>query len=68
MTEPWEMNAIDALAAMRSRALSPVELLDSVEARADQVEPVVNALCERRREEARASGARRRSMTRCVIG
>ena len=29
MTEPWEMTAIDALAAMRARDLSPVELLES---------------------------------------
>ena len=34
MTEPWEMTATDALAAMRARDLSPVELLDSVERRA----------------------------------
>ena len=53
MTEPWEMTAIDALAAMRARDLSPVELLESVERRADEVEPVVNALCERRPEDAR---------------
>ena len=55
MTEPWEMTATDALAAMRARTLSPVELLESVERRADQVEPVVNALCERRHDEARAA-------------
>ena len=53
MTEPWEMTATDALASMRARDLSPVELLESVERRADEVEPVVNALCERRSEEAR---------------
>ncbi|MGZ8615407.1 MAG: amidase family protein, partial [Actinomycetota bacterium] len=53
MTEPWELTATDALAAMRRRDLSPVELLESVERRADEVEPVVNALCERRPEEAR---------------
>jgi Asp-tRNA(Asn)/Glu-tRNA(Gln) amidotransferase A subunit family amidase len=52
MTEPWEMTATAALAAMRARDLSPVELLSSVERRADQVEPVVNALCERRHDEA----------------
>lgn len=53
MSEPWEMTAADALVAMRARDLSPVELLESVERRADEVEPVVNALCERRRDEAR---------------
>ncbi len=54
MTEPWEMTAAEALAAMRARDLSPVELLDSVERRADEVEPTVNALCERMAERARA--------------
>ncbi|MET0801897.1 MAG: amidase [Actinomycetota bacterium] len=53
MTEPWSMSVTEALAAMRARALSPVELLDSVEARADLVEPTVNAFTERRRDEAR---------------
>ena len=48
MAEPWEMTATDALAAMQALDLSPVELLESVERRADEVEPVVNALCERR--------------------
>lgn len=57
MNEPWEMTAIDALAAMRARDLSPIELLDSVERRADEVEPVVNALCERRHDEARVAAA-----------
>ena len=55
MTEPWQMTATDALAAMRARDLSPLELLESVERRADEVEPVVNALCERRHVEARAA-------------
>jgi aspartyl-tRNA(Asn)/glutamyl-tRNA(Gln) amidotransferase subunit A len=55
MTEPWELTATDALAAMRARDLSPLELLDSVERRADDVEPVVNALCERRGDEARVA-------------
>jgi len=47
MSEPWELPAVDALAAMRAKELSPVELLASVQARADAVEPVVNALCDR---------------------
>ncbi|MGH2631654.1 MAG: amidase [Actinomycetota bacterium] len=53
MTEPWEMTVTEALAEMRARSLSPVELLNSVEARADLVEPTVNAFTERRRDEAR---------------
>ena len=55
MIQPWEMTATCALDAMRARDLSPVELLDSVEQRADEVEPVVNAFTERRRDDARAS-------------
>jgi aspartyl-tRNA(Asn)/glutamyl-tRNA(Gln) amidotransferase subunit A len=55
MTEPWGMTATDALAAMRAKELSPVELLASVSQRADEVEPVVNALTERRTEEAKVA-------------
>ena len=47
MTEPWELTATDALARMRSKELSPVELLDAVYARADAVEPTINAFTER---------------------
>jgi len=46
MTEPWELTATDALARMRAKELSPVELLASVRARAEVVEPRVNALTE----------------------
>jgi len=46
MTEPWELTATDALARMRVKELSPVELLASVRARAEVVEPTVNALTE----------------------
>ena len=55
MTEPWELTATDALARMRTKQLSPVELLASVVARADSVEPTVNALTERRTDEAIAA-------------
>ena len=54
--------ATEALARFRDRSLSPVELLDAVIARAEAVEPTVNALCHERyeaaREEARAAEAR----------
>jgi aspartyl-tRNA(Asn)/glutamyl-tRNA(Gln) amidotransferase subunit A len=53
MSEPWELTAVEALARMRAKELSPTELLASVVARADVVEPVVNAFTERRTEEAR---------------
>jgi Asp-tRNA(Asn)/Glu-tRNA(Gln) amidotransferase A subunit family amidase len=56
------LSATEALALFRARQLSPVELLESVLARADDVEPIVNALChrfpERALEEAREAEAR----------
>jgi aspartyl-tRNA(Asn)/glutamyl-tRNA(Gln) amidotransferase subunit A len=49
------LSATDALAAFRSRELSPIELLDAVLARAEAVEPDVNALTAVRRESAYAA-------------
>jgi Asp-tRNA(Asn)/Glu-tRNA(Gln) amidotransferase A subunit family amidase len=57
MTEPWELTAVDARAAMRAGELSPAELLASVRARANAVEPTVNALCERIEDGADAAAA-----------
>jgi Asp-tRNA(Asn)/Glu-tRNA(Gln) amidotransferase A subunit family amidase len=54
MTDLHYMSATDALAAFRARTLSPVELLEAVIARADAVEPTINALCLRDDEGARA--------------
>lgn len=45
------LSAIDALDAFRSRALSPVELLNALIERAEQVEPQVNAFAETMFEE-----------------
>ncbi len=39
------MSAVEALRLFRSRKLSPVELMEAVVARAEAVEPTVNALC-----------------------
>jgi Asp-tRNA(Asn)/Glu-tRNA(Gln) amidotransferase A subunit family amidase len=39
------LSAAEALARFRSRELSPVELLEAVIARAEQIEPDVNAFC-----------------------
>ena len=47
--------ATEALQLFRSRDLSPVELLDACLARADQLEPVLNAFSAQRREEAKAA-------------
>jgi Asp-tRNA(Asn)/Glu-tRNA(Gln) amidotransferase A subunit family amidase len=66
VTEPWRLTATDALARMRAKELSPVELLDSVMARAHAVEPTVNALMERRADEAAA--AARASAERYATG
>ena len=57
MNEPWSLTAADALAAMRAKDLSPVELLESVIARAEAVEPIVNAFTERRYEQALAAAS-----------
>jgi Asp-tRNA(Asn)/Glu-tRNA(Gln) amidotransferase A subunit family amidase len=66
MAEPWELTAVDALAKMRAKELSPVELLASVRARAEAVEPTVNALTEHIGEAADA--AAEESATRYSIG
>jgi Asp-tRNA(Asn)/Glu-tRNA(Gln) amidotransferase A subunit family amidase len=55
-------SATDALAAFRSGELSPVELLDAVLARAEVVEPHVNAIVTVRREA--AHGAAREAEAR----
>jgi Asp-tRNA(Asn)/Glu-tRNA(Gln) amidotransferase A subunit family amidase len=56
------LSATEALQRFRARELSPVELLEAVLARAEEVEPTVNALCHRfsdaAREQARAAEAR----------
>jgi amidase len=45
MTDLHYLSATEALARFRSRDLSPVELLFAVIARAEAVEPTVNAIC-----------------------
>lgn len=52
MSEPWELQATEALRAFRDRTLSPVELMASVIARSASVEPIVNAFAEERFDEA----------------
>jgi len=56
------MSASEALAAFKSRKLSPVELMSAVIARAEQVEPKINAFpmthFERAMEEAKKAEAR----------
>ncbi|HEY4097565.1 MAG TPA: amidase [Baekduia sp.] len=52
-TDLHYLPATEALARFRDRSLSPVELLDVVIARAEAVDPVVNALVHHRYDEAR---------------
>jgi Asp-tRNA(Asn)/Glu-tRNA(Gln) amidotransferase A subunit family amidase len=62
MNELHYLSATEALARFRARELSPAELLEAVIARAEAVEPTVNALChtfyDAAREQARAAEAR----------
>ncbi|MES3003796.1 MAG: amidase [Pseudomonadota bacterium] len=59
MTEPCELSARQARALIESKALSPVELLDSCIARIERINPALNAMVttsfERARVEARAA-------------
>lgn len=52
MADLHYLGAVDALARFADRSLSPVELLDAVVARADAVEPAINAWSGRRLEQA----------------
>ena len=54
MSDLHYLPATEALARFRARELSPVELLEAVIARAEEVEPAVNALCHTFYDEARA--------------
>ncbi|WP_088282078.1 amidase [Kineosporia sp. A_224] len=55
MSDLHYLGATEVLRAFRARELSPVEVLDAVNARADAVEPTVNALLERDHEDFRAA-------------
>lgn len=57
MTDLHYLSATEVLRAFRARDLSPVEVLDAVSARADAVEPMVNALLERDHDDWRAAAA-----------
>lgn len=45
MSDLAYISATEALKLFRERRLSPVELLDAIQVRAEEVEPVVNSLC-----------------------
>ena len=44
MTDLWRLSATEAVARLRRRELSPLELVDAAAARIEAVEPKVNAL------------------------
>ncbi|MCU1361833.1 MAG: amidase [Ilumatobacteraceae bacterium] len=48
------LSANEVLAKFRSKELSPVELLDALTDRIEAIEPQINAVCDRRYDEARA--------------
>lgn len=55
MSDLHYLSAVDAVRLFASRELSPVELLDAVLTRTDEVEGRINALTERMYDEARAA-------------
>ena len=66
MTELHHLPAGEALHRFRTRELSPVELMEAVIARAEEVEPVINAFAQRYFDEALA--AARAAETRYAPG
>ncbi len=54
MSDLWYMSAAEALRLFRTRQLSPVELAEAVIARAETVEPTINAFAETHYEQALA--------------
>src|SRR5947208_16880583 len=57
INEPWRMSAVEAVARLRKREVSPLELVEASAQRIAEVEPAVNALptlcLDRAREHAR---------------
>ena len=51
------LSAADTLAAFRSKVLNPVEHLDALIERIERLEPTINAVADRRYDEARAEAA-----------
>lgn len=56
------LTATDAIARFKARSLSPVELLQAQQRRADRLEPRINAFCNRR-DEAALTAARQAEQT-----
>lgn len=60
------LSAVDALSLFRSKALSPVELLEGLIERVEEIEPHINAVCDRRFDEARTEA--KQAETRYAAG
>ena len=56
-TDPCFLPANEALTLFQTKELSPVELLDALIQRIESTEPTINAVCDRRYDEARAEAA-----------
>ncbi|MEU6658854.1 amidase [Streptomyces sp. NPDC046821] len=54
MTEVWELTAVDLAAAVRAREVSPVEVMETVAARIEDLDPVLHAFCTPMLDTARA--------------
>ncbi|SEK48814.1 amidase [Streptacidiphilus jiangxiensis] len=69
-TEPWQLTAVEAAAALRSRTLSSVELVQSALDRIEATNPRINALADVRPEEAlaQARAADERTVTGGDLG
>ena len=44
INEPWRMSAVEAVARLRKREISPLELVEASAQRIVEIEPAVNAL------------------------
>ena len=54
MTDLWRLAATEAVARLRRREVSPLEMVDAASSRIEAVEPKINALPIRFLDEARA--------------
>ena len=68
MTELWRLTATEAVAKLRKRELSPLELVDAAASRIEAVEPKVNALPIRFFDEARDHAKRFGQRVATILG
>lgn len=58
MTDLWRLTATEAVAKLRRREVSPLEMVDAASSRIEAVEPKINALPIRFLDEAREKAKR----------